>query len=274
MIFITSIEDPRVYLYRSLRYTPFSHIENRLFIAEGAKLVLRLLQSNLKIHSIFAIKEFIEEFQELILSRIENPNTQLFTAEKKLMENIVGFHLHSGIMAIAFQPLDCSLEDFSNVIVALNSINNSDNVGLIVRTMRAFGVDSLLVDEHSTSPYLRRAVRVSMGNVFDIKVHHAKNFKNELNYLKHKHYLIISAEITEKSLNLSNFVFPDKFVLIFGNEGKGIETSVLELSDYVVEIPIEKNVESINVALSTGIFLYEHQKQLKKNVTNARHSNN
>lgn len=261
MIVIRSIEDPRISLYRSLRYTPPSHIENRVFIAEGRKLVHRLLQSNLKIHSIFAIKEFIEDNYELIASRIESPSTQLFTAEKKLMEQIVGFHLHSGIMALAFQPNDHALEDFSNAIIAFNCINNSDNVGLIVRTMRAFGVDSLLVDEHSTSPFHRRAVRVSMGNIFDIKVHHTQNFEKALLFLKEKGYTIISAEVVKKSLNLFNFVFPNKFVLILGNEGKGIENWVLDLSDYTVEIPIDSKVESINVALSAGIFLYEYKKQ-------------
>lgn len=261
MIIISSIEDPRISLYRSLCYTPPSHIENRVFVAEGSKLVHRLLQGSLQIHSIFAIKEFIEDNYELIASRIKDPNTQLFTAEKTLMEKIVGFHLHSGVMALVFQPNDPALEDLSNVVVALNCINNSDNVGLIVRTMRAFGVDSILVDERSTSPFLRRAVRVSMGNVFDIKVHHTQNFEKSLLFLKEKGYTIISAEVTEKSISLANFVFPNKFVLIFGNEGNGIANWVLDLSDYIVEISINRNVESINVALSAGIFLYEYRKQ-------------
>lgn len=263
MIIISSIEDPRISLYRSLRYTPRTHIENRVFIAEGAKLVHRLLRSSLIIHSIFAIKEFIEDNYELITSRIKDPNSQLFTAEKGLMEQIVGFHLHSGIMALAFQPNDQALEALSNVIVALNCINNAENIGLIVRTIRAFGEDSLLLDEHSTTPFLRRSVRVSMGNVFDIKVHHTQNFKKALLSLKEKGYTIISAEVSEKSLNLSNFVFPEKFVLIFGNEGHGIENWVLNLSDYIVEISIDSKVESINVALSVGIFLYEYRKQHK-----------
>lgn len=263
MVIITSIDDPRISFYRSLRYTPRLHLENRVFIAEGKKLVLRLLNSKLKIHSIFAVKEFIQNYFEIISNRLEYPNLQIYTADLTLMEQIVGFHLHSGVMAIAYQPKDTPLEKMSKIIIALNCINNSDNVGLIVRTMRAFGIDSLLVDEHSTSPFLRRAVRVSMGNVFDIKVNHSQSFKDSISYLKTNGYKIISAEIIQNSIDLTNFSFPEKFVLIFGNEENGIEDWVIKESDFVVQIPICTSVDSINVAISSAIFFYEYSRQKK-----------
>lgn len=260
MITISSIDDPRISFYRSLRYTPPSHIENRVFIAEGAKLVLRLLESNLKIHSIFAVAEFIENNYTVISSRLKNPNEQLYSASIKLMEQIVGFPLHSGVMAIAYQPDDCPLEQMSNAIIALNSINNPDNVGLIARTMKAFNIDSLLVDEHSSSPFLRRAVRVSMGNIFDLKVHHSQKLNDSLLSLKKKSYSIITAEICENSVLLPNLSFPEKFVLVFGNEGNGVEKWILEKSDYIVKIPMNPLVQSLNVAISAGIILYEYSK--------------
>ncbi|MFN3781936.1 MAG: TrmH family RNA methyltransferase, partial [Candidatus Kapaibacteriota bacterium] len=159
------------------------------------------------------------------------------------------------------------LYQLSNRVVALNKINNSENVGQIVRICRAFGFDSLLVDERTTSPFLRRAVRVSMGNVFYLKVRRANNFFDELNWLKQNGYKIISCEVTSNSLSIFDFYFPDKFVLVFGNEDAGISSEVLKVSDSIIEIPIERDVDSLNVAVATAITLNEvNRKQRYKNV--------
>ncbi len=268
MVEITEIDDPRISFYRSLRYTPPSHLDANVFVAEGEKVVLRLLGSALKIHSIFAILEFYERYENLISSKMV-PEEKKFYASKSLMEKIVGFHLHSGIMAIGHIPANTELSQLSNRIVALNKINNSENVGQIVRICRAFGFDSLLVDEQTTSPFLRRAVRVSMGNVFYLKVRKANNFYYELNWLKQNGYKIISCEVTSNSLSIFDFYFPDKFVLIFGNEDDGISSEVLKFSDSIIEIPIERNVDSLNVAVATAITLSEvNRKQRHKNVVN------
>lgn len=268
MVEITEIDDPRISFYKSLRYTPPSHIEANVFIAEGERVVLRLLRSAMKIHSIFAILEFYERYKNLISTKML-PEDKKFYASKFLMEKIVGFHLHSGIMAVGHIPPDSELSQLSNRIVALNKINNSENVGQIVRICRAFGFDSLLIDKYTTSPFLRRAVRVSMGNVFYLKVRKSNNFYNELNWLKQNGYKIISCEVTPNSLSIFDFYFPDKFVLIFGNEDAGVSSEILQLSDSIVEIPIEKDVDSLNVAVATAITLSEiNRKQRYKNVAN------
>lgn len=260
---ITDIEDPRVKFYRSLRYTPKSHIDAKVFVAEGEKPVLRLLKSSLRIHSIFAIKGFFENFRELIYSKgIEEKN--LFFSNKELMEKIVGFHLHSGIMAIGYQPDDVEIDKFAEVVVGLNCINNSENVGLIVRNCRAFGVNSLLVDEHSTSPFLRRAIRVSMGNIFEMGVRHSKNFVYELKKLKELGFTIVGAEVYKKSTKLWEYKFPEKVVVLFGNEANGLDSYVIDVCDDIVQIPMLSTVDSLNVGVSVGILLYELNRQRNK----------
>lgn len=257
---ITDIEDSRVSLYKSLRYTPKSHIDAKVFVAEGEKPVVRLLKSNLRIHSIFAMKEFFENYKELISSKgIEEKN--LFFSSKELMEKIVGFRLHSGIMAIGYQPDDVEIDKLSETVVGLNCINNSENVGLIVRNCRAFGVDSLLVDERSTSPFLRRAVRVSMGNVFEMSVRHSKNFVSELKMLKELGFTIVGAEVYKESIKLWEYKFPKKVVVLFGNEANGLDSNVIVLCDDIVQIPISSTVDSLNVGVSAGIVLYELNRQ-------------
>jgi len=268
MVEIKDLDDPRIAFYKSLRYTPLLHIHSRVFIAEGEKVVLRLLASSLEIHSIFATMDFYEKYHHLIQGK-GIPEDKRFFASKNLMERIVGFHLHSGIMAIGFQPKDVSLDELSEKVVVLNQVNNAENVGLIMRTCRAFGIDSIIVDRYSTSPYLRRAVRVSMGNVFYLKVRHSDDLIEDLSHLRLKGFQIVACEVIDISVDLFKFEFSEKSALIFGNEGKGISDELINFSDVVVQIPISRNVDSLNVAITCGIFLCEIKRQgMIKNVVN------
>jgi tRNA G18 (ribose-2'-O)-methylase SpoU len=81
-----------------------------------------------------------------------------------------------------------------------------------------------------------------------------------LHLKKNYSFKIISAEISEKSININKFSFPEKFCLVFGSEGNGISPEILKISDYIVKIPISPDVISLNVATSSGIFLYNIKK--------------
>lgn len=251
---ITDINDPRISHFRSLRFTPSSHTEENLLIAESEKIVLSLLESDLQIISIFALPEFFEQFQSAIDSKVSSD--QQYTADKEMMNQIVGLRLHSGCMAMAKQPPAATLPELSSRIIALNGIINAENVGAIIRNAAAFGIDSVIVDSSTASPFLRRSVRVSMGASFWQKVYFSDKLSDTLLELKHNmSYSIVSAELTPSSININEFVFPQRCVVIFGNEGDGIAPNILEISDAIVAIPIEPRVASLNVAASSAIFL-------------------
>jgi len=259
MIEITDIDDPRISQYRSLRCTPASHTEDKLFIAEGEKVTLKVLKSGLIIESVFATPEFFQEYEQLIQKKkiVEN---RIFISDKKIMEQIVGFKIHAGIMAMCRQPVDVPVEKMNSPVIVLNGLTDSENVGSIIRNAAAFGIDSIIADENSSSPYLRRSVRVSMGNVIDMKIHHSENIIKTLQDLKvNSGYNIISAEITDDSKPINNFIFPEKYCLVFGNEAHGVSKEILEISDNIVHIPINPEVSSINVAASSAVFMYHHK---------------
>jgi tRNA G18 (ribose-2'-O)-methylase SpoU len=173
------------------------------------------------------------------------------------MEEIVGYKLHSGIMAIARQPEPASLSELNSPIIILNGIVNSENVGSIVRNSAAFGINSIIVDKYTSPPFLRRAARVSMGTLIDINFHSSLDLIQTIKELKENYfYKIVSAEINNNSIEINKFIFPEKFALIFGNEGHGISQELLEVSDYIVKISISENVPSLNVATTSGVFLY------------------
>ncbi len=260
MIVISDIDDERIAFYRSLRYTPKSHIENRVFVAEEEKVVLKLLRSELEVLSVFACKEYIEQHIELIKKK-NISDEQIFIADKSLMKKIVGYRLHSGFMAIGKQPEDIPAENLRKPLIILNALANAENVGSITRNAAAFGFKSIIYDEASVSPYLRRSVRVSMGNVFHLQIHHSDSIKEIINELKTRGVKIVAIEICEDSIPMDKFrPENDNYALIFGSEGKGINDEVLELSDLILHIPISPNVASLNVASSSAIVLNKFSK--------------
>lgn len=262
MQIIKSVSDPKIADYCSLRDLNNDTVHSdKFFVAEGIKVVLRLLKSPLRIKSVFCTPEFLAAHAELIYSRADKES--IYTADISLMSQIVGYKLHSGIMAIAEEKAEASFEDFGSRVVAFNSIVNSENVGAIVRNAVAFGLNSLLFDAATSSPYLRRAVRVSLGNIFACSHRYSQNLVTDLSFLRQNFgYKIIAAEINVDAIAISGFAFPPKCVIIFGNEGKGIEQNILDLCDSVVKIPMNPESDSINVAASSAIF-FHHISQYK-----------
>jgi tRNA G18 (ribose-2'-O)-methylase SpoU len=262
MVEITDIDDPRIANYKSLRYTPLSHTKGKMFLTEGEKTTLQLLKSDFDIVSVFAVEEFYHNNHELI-SKKNIPETQLLYADKSLMSLIVGFNLHSGVMSLAKQPKPPELNELNSPVIVLNGIINSENVGAIVRNCAAFGVNSIIIDKQTSSPYLRRAVRVSMGAVFNMNVFYTGNLTDEIQKLKESLYKIISAEITEKSVPITMVEIPERCAIIFGSESKGISSKILDLSDMIVHIPITDKVNSINVASASAVILSKIFEQKK-----------
>ena len=262
MIRIIDADDSRIGLYRNLKDISFTHSEKNLFIAEGSIVTKKLLQSKIEIISLFALPEFYHSLNKLQLSK-KIPLNKQFAAKKKVMNQIVGFRLHQGIMAIAKIPEQTPLDTLKPPIIVLNGIVNSENVGAIIRNAVAFGIKSIFFDNQTSHPFLRRAVRVSMGTVFSVQYFHSDNLNEDLLHLKNKTgFELIASEISINSKPLNEYFFKKKTVMIFGSEGKGISNEILSICNKVIHIPIEKEVESLNVAASSSIIFHHFYKKL------------
>ena len=255
MIRITDINSDEIKYYKSLRFTPLAHTERRIFVAEGKKIVLKLLNSKLKVESVFCVEEFARNNYNLIKSKGIEDN-KILIAGKSIMNEIVGYHIHSGVMAIGEQPDEPDLGEIELPCVMLNNIVNAENVGAIIRNCAAFGIRAIICDKPSASPYLRRCVRVSMGNIFDLQALRPDKLLQAIELLKKRGARIIAAENTDTAIAINKFRFPERAAVVFGNEGEGIDGDILAQCDSVVKIPICESVPSINVAASSAIFLY------------------
>ncbi|MCO5251330.1 MAG: RNA methyltransferase [Candidatus Kapabacteria bacterium] len=218
MIYIDNVEDSIVADYQNLKQQSIDGTRRDKFVVEGRKVVRKLLQSELKTVSVFVTEDFFNENADLINSNV--PDNFQFVASKALMNHIAGFKLHTGILAVARTPKFFDVSELSDTIVALNNINDAENLGSIIRNCIAFGIDSILIDAGTYYPYSRRVARVSMGSLFKVKIAYVNALNDSFNSLKHNKYSIFAIENNLESESFENFDFIGKKIIIFGNETK------------------------------------------------------
>ncbi len=254
---IENADDPRISIYRSLKGKDLE--TDGVFIAEGDKVFQELLNTDLEILSVLVDAKWLERFREQIEARA----IKVYVMPQEAMKQVVGFHMHQGLMAAVKAPVRIALEEsFKSwrqpyLILAIDGVKDAENVGVIVRNAAAFGVDAIMLDKNSFNPYIRRAVRVSLGTIFRIPVIYADCLPQDLKRLKQefKTRVIVAAPdagnkaITE--LELSGNV-----CLVFGSEDYGVSEAVRELADSIVRIPIVPNIDSLNVNCASAVFLH------------------
>ncbi len=235
-------------------------------MAEGEKVVRRLLSSGLEVSSLLITPEWLERLT--VNSPTSIPDAAVvYVAPRALLESIVGFSLHQGIMAVgrvpASQSLDSGIASIRKpyLLTALDGLVNAENVGVVVRNCAAFGVDAIVVGETSSSPYLRRAVRNSMGAVFGMKIFHVTDLADALRTLRTDHGTTILGAHPGGRTQLSQANLRESICIVFGNEGTGLSSRILAVCDELVAIPMMNSTDSLNVASASAVVLFEVRRQ-------------
>lgn len=262
---VLTLDEPNLHPYKTLR-RPLEHRRNGIFVAEGEKVVRRLLESTLDVLTVLLTPEWLGVCRPLLEKR--TGDICVFVAHKQLVEAIVGFHLHQGIMAVARIPGSRTLSQAITqskrpaLFVAVEGLTNAENLGVLVRNCAAFDVDALLVGETSSSPYLRRAVRNSMGTIFTLPVVHPANLVEAIEDLKSNHHIrVVAAHPHAEQTMLHQALLSVDCCVVFGSEGEGISAAVLAACDESVSIPMQEGIDSLNVGSASAVFLYEVQRQ-------------
>jgi len=260
---VPSLDVAELAPYRTLR-RPMEHQKQGIFVAEGEKVVRRLLNSGLAVISMLMTSGW---FSKLFPTGTELP-CQVFLADKKLVETIVGYNLHQGIMAVGSippeRPFDETIRSLPqpHLLVALDGIASAENVGVIVRNAAAFGAQAILAGETSSSPYLRRAVRNSMGAVFRLPVVSSSNIVEDLKALREKRVSVIAAHPrSSRSIYVEDLT--GNLCLVLGNEEHGVSGPVLETCTHQISIPMLNETDSLNVSSACAVFLSEIQRRRK-----------
>ena len=252
LIKIDDLNRPFLEIYRQLRDNAFT--EDNSFIADSPKVVNMLLQTSIEVRSVLATQKYYDEFKDLIAQK-EIPH--LYVAEKKLMETIVGHRVHHNVMMHGIRPANSDLSDLGDHIIMLDEITSTENIGSIARSAAALGVDSYLLPKQGPHPYSRRALRVSMGHVSQLKTHLYDDIFFTLNALKKEGYKIFAAEVTPDATRLNEIKVPTKWLLLMGHEGKGLSKEILDVCDEAVQIEMVPGIKSFNVGVAASILMYQ-----------------
>jgi len=247
---ITSTYDENIVEFVSLRES--TH-DKKYVVVESKNVFKKLFKTDIKIYKVFTTQENID----FINKHCKNIDFPIFTATNELMKKVVGHKIHQGMMAVIDKPNYVEFEEISGNVVVLNGLTSPENVGSIVRSCAAFGVGIIMIDEKTCSPYLRRCIRVSTGNIFNIKVYKSSNMKDDLILLQNGGYSVVSTANVQNAVSLDRFTFSKKSAIVIGSEGDGVEEEILNLCDTVLKIDIDEEVTSLNASIATAIILYE-----------------
>ena len=232
--------------------------EKGLFIAESPKVIERALDAGYEPISCLMEKRHVEGEGRQILDRIQG--VPVFCAEFDVLTQLTGFKLTRGMLcAMKRKPLPSVKELCQNKrrIVILDQVMNPTNVGAIIRSAAALGMDAVLLTPGSSDPLYRRAIRVSMGTVFQIEWTFLAD--NTLEEIKALGFKTVAMALKDNSLPLHAPVLAaePKLAVIMGTEGDGLSDRTISDSDYTVKIPMYHGVDSLNVAAASAVAFYQ-----------------
>jgi tRNA G18 (ribose-2'-O)-methylase SpoU len=230
--------------------------------------VRRLLESKFSVISVLLPEKWLRELEPLLQGRPEE--IHVFVAEKERLETLTGFSMYQGLLALGQVPPARSLDEILAaspkpwLLVAADALSNAENLGALVRNSAAFNVQALIVGETSSSPFLRRAVRSSMGAVFHLPIVESTSLVESLRDLRARGVCCVAAHPHVSGRTLSQADFRADVCLVFGSEGYGLTPSTLAECDEAVAIPMPATVDSLNVGSAAAAFLYEANRQRGK----------
>ena len=280
-IVIDNLDDERLRPYRNLKERTLRG--ESLFISEGALVVERLLRSPYEVDSVLITrKSGVERCLELVPE--ETPI--YWINEREAMSRLVGFEFTRGILAVGRRRrLPDMLEGLEGFFcgesrrsrdssrggsapsrrawIVLPDATKPDNLGLVFRCGAALDAEAIILGEQCCDPFSRRALRVSMGGVLQIPIYQAKNLKEEIQEARRRwnlpFYSTVLDDAAASSLEFgADVLAKNKYAaFVFGNEYSGLTPEFVSLCDRSIKIPMRSDVDSLNLGVSVGIFLYE-----------------
>ena len=262
---VQSLDATELALYRTLRRVE-EHERAGVLVAANNKVIARLLASRFTVVSALLTPAWLEKLEPQLRARPEE-NIHVYLAEPPLLETITGYKLHKGALAVAKIPPATDLETLLKnsprplLLAAVEGLASAENLGAVVRNCAAFGAHFLIVGETCGSPFQRRAVSGSMGTIFEQPVVPVANLVATLTALRARGVRCLAAHPRPGATKLAQAKLQGDCCLVFGAEGPGLTPAVLAACDDLVEIPMPSHMNSLNVAVATGVFLYEATRQ-------------
>ncbi|MBO4425818.1 MAG: RNA methyltransferase [Clostridiales bacterium] len=250
--------------------------EPGIFLAETANVIIDALNAGYEPLSMLVETARLEaeaapvfEVLEKCLGKERADSIPVYIADQQVMIEMTGHHLARGLWAAFRRKTELTVEELcrdAGRIAVLYDVLNPANVGAIIRSAAALGMDGVLLTHPSVDPLTRRAARVSMGTVFKIPWAKAPLEDSEgtklIDILRYYGYKTVAMALTDDSTSVDNDEIRanGRLAVILGTEGTGLPKDVIEASDYRVMIPMMRGVDSLNVAAASAISFWELMK--------------
>ena len=228
-----------------------------LYLAESAKVIERALAAGHQPRSVLLQQKWLDELAPLL----EPYDVPVFLAEPAVLEQVTGFQMHRGALASMHRPPLVPVADVlrdAHRVVVLEDIVDHTNVGAIFRAVAGLGADAVLITPRCADPYYRRSVRVSMGTVLQIPWTRLADWPEGASQLHDAGFEIAALALDEAAVSLETYAQhpPERIALLLGTEGDGLSRPALEAADVVVTIPMQRGVDSLNVAAASAVALW------------------
>ena len=233
---------------------------NALFIAESPLVIGRALDAGCVPVSFLMEKKHVEGKAGEILARC--PDVPVFVSELEVLTQLTGFHLTRGMLCAMRRPLLPTAEEVcrsAQRIAVLENVMNPTNLGAIFRSAAALGMQAVLLTSAGSDPLYRRALRVSMGTVFQVPWSYLPENDAWTERLRRLGFKTVAMALREDSLHIADprLQAEPKLAVVLGTEGDGLASDTIAACDYTVRIPMTHNVDSLNVAAASAVAFYQ-----------------
>ncbi|MGD0542524.1 MAG: RNA methyltransferase [Tepidisphaeraceae bacterium] len=255
--FVSSVDDPLLRPYRNLKDKELARDGGR-FMAEGEMVVRRLLCSGAAVESVL-----IAERKRRAIEPLVPAAAPIFVGDDALLEGVIGFEFHSGVLACGIRPPSPSLGEVlppperPALLAVCQEISNTENMGSLIRVSAAFGADALILGERCCDPFFRQSIRVSMGAVFSLPMVRSGDLAADLDALWQRFGVQRLAAVLSPDAEPLQSVRPQRrMAVVFGNEAQGLDRATIDHCDRRVTIPMRRGTDSLNVAAAAAVFLF------------------
>lgn len=259
-----SVSDPRLAAYCTLTE---AQLRNRLepekgiFIAESPKVIRVAMEAGYEPVSLLCERKHIEGDAADIAEQMGDK--PIYTGSREVLSQLTGYTLTRGVLCAMRRPKERSVQEVcqgASRIVLIHGVVDSTNIGAIFRSAAALGIDSVLLTRDSCDPLNRRAVRVSMGSVFLLPWTWADQPYETLSELGFK---TVAMALTDRSIPLDApcLAAEERLAIVMGTEGDGLPANAIVGADYVVRIPMQHGVDSLNVAAASAVAFWQLRKR-------------
>ena len=268
LIKINDLYIPELKIYSAMNEKELLHYDapkgNGLFIAESPKVIERALDAGYEPISMLMETRQIEGEAKEVVGRMKD--VPIYTAEFDVLTGLTGFELTRGALCAMRRKKLPDIEKLCEEkkrIAVLDGVVNPTNVGAIMRSAAALNIDAVLLTSDCADPLYRRAVRVSMGTVFQIPWTVIEN----IGQLKALGFTTVAMALKKESIGIDDKKLrdADKLAIIMGTEGDGLSDTVINECDYTAMIPMSHGVDSLNVAAASAVIFWELGKHKEKN---------